>query len=217
LDRPAHTAFGYGQGLSYLCHYLPPSGRAGHFPRSASLMMALSSDRSATNRFNREFSSSSSFNRCAWSIFKPHQNRLDILNNLLKENRTNLQRLLDLYIAGEFDRDLLIDKKNRLENTIQALEREKVELEKLLNKNVITPEEELGLIEFARKVSEGIDDADYDFQARRQIVETLNLIAYLGYKDGQKTIRLKCVIGEAFYILSSCIPEPVVAVKPAGG
>lgn len=48
-----------------------PSGRAYCFPRRASLMVALSNDKSAANRLRRVFSCSNSHSWCAWSTFSP--------------------------------------------------------------------------------------------------------------------------------------------------
>ena len=49
---------------------------------------------------------------------KPLQDRLRIIEDLIDGNRTQLERLLDLYLVGEIPRDLLDERRSRLSQTI---------------------------------------------------------------------------------------------------
>jgi hypothetical protein len=53
-----------------------------------------------------------------------------------------MQRLLDLYLSGEFEKDILIDRKITLERTIAELEKERSRIKKSLIEQEITPEQE---------------------------------------------------------------------------
>jgi hypothetical protein len=53
---------------------------------------------------------------------------LGVVDDILTENRHQLERLLDLYLAGDFPREVLTDRKSCLETTIRSLERERTGL-----------------------------------------------------------------------------------------
>jgi hypothetical protein len=52
---------------------------------------------------------------------EPIRARLGVVDDILAENRRQLERLLDVYLAGDFPRELLTDRKSRLETTIRSL------------------------------------------------------------------------------------------------
>ena len=100
---------------------------------------------------------------------------------------------------------MLIDKKTDLEMTIAALERERASLLARLEAQNISEDQELTLIDFARKVSQGLGNADADFKTRRGIIEVLGVEASPAYEDGIKTMRIKRILGEEYYVLSPTI------------
>jgi len=53
---------------------------------------------------------------------EPTRRRLAVVDDLLADNQKQLDRLLDLYLSGDFQKDVLTDRKTRLEKTIRALE-----------------------------------------------------------------------------------------------
>ena len=53
---------------------------------------------------------------------KPLIDRLAIVDDLLADNRAQLERALDLYLTGEFPRGMLIERQARLQKTVDALE-----------------------------------------------------------------------------------------------
>jgi site-specific DNA recombinase len=130
---------------------------------------------------------------------------ISTIEGLLIEKRESLQRLLDLYISGEFHKEMLIEKKAELERTIAELEKERAELKASLAAQNITEEQEQTLIDFTRKIGKGLKNADSNFQTRRGIIEALGVEASLAYEDGQKTMRVKCFLGENYYVLSPAI------------
>jgi hypothetical protein len=58
----------------------------------------------------------------------PLRERLKVTEDLLADNRTQLKRLLDLYLAGNFPKEMLVESKTRLETTMEALEKERAGL-----------------------------------------------------------------------------------------
>jgi len=52
------------------------------------------------------------------------------------------------------------------------------------------------LKDFMAKVAPGIAVSDADFDTRRSVVEALNVKAKLTVEDGEKVVRVQCVVGE---------------------
>ena len=48
-----------------------------------------------------------------------------------------MRRLLDLYLSGEFEREVLTDRKSRIEAAIQAIERERETLAEMLERKTL--------------------------------------------------------------------------------
>jgi site-specific DNA recombinase len=122
--------------------------------------------------------------------------RLTIIEDLLTENRRQLNRILDLYLEGGFPKDMLVEKKARLEQTIHSLENEKQNLNGFIEEKTVTPEQIQDIQEFSRMVVEGIDLASCDFEAKRHILNLLDIQVVCTVDDkGEKFVRLKCVLG----------------------
>ena len=133
---------------------------------------------------------------------EPITRQVSIIENELSENRESLRRLLDLYLSGEFHKDVLITKKSKLEKTIAELEKERTALLGSLEKQTLTNEQEKSLLDFTQEIGKGMEKADESFQTRRKIIDMLGVKASLENQDGQKTMRIKCILGENFYVLS---------------
>jgi hypothetical protein len=114
-----------------------------------------------------------------------------------------LQRILDLYLEGDFSKDLLIEKKARLEHTIQSLQLERENLKEIANTRTITPEQVQSIQDFSRKIIEELDIMSCDFQAKKKIIDLLNVeVICMTNTDGEKLIKTKCILGENQYHVS---------------
>ena len=58
---------------------------------------------------------------------RPLRTRLALVQEMLETERAKLNRLLDLYLTGEFSRKLLAERHSRLEMQISSLEREQLD------------------------------------------------------------------------------------------
>ena len=126
----------------------------------------------------------------------PILERMKIVDDLLAENRRQLGRLLDLYISGSFAKDVLADRKTRLETTIRALEGERAGLVAQMQAASITDEQVLSLQRFAAKVAQGVDLAAASFEERRGLLADLKLAATLTVEDGYQVVRVRCAAGD---------------------
>jgi hypothetical protein len=130
--------------------------------------------------------------------------RVAIIDELLADHQEQLNRILDLYLEGDFPKELLVEKKRRLEETIRALESEKLDLKDFIEKRSLTPEEYEDIQEFSRKISEGINLVSCDFETRKQVIELLDIqVVCMLDDDGNKFVNLKCILGSDQYHLST--------------
>ena len=136
----------------------------------------------------------------------PLLHRLKIVDDLLVDNQSKYERLLDLYLSGDFPKETLIDHKSRLEQTIQSLEIEQSSLIAQLDHG-LTFEQESLIKDFAYQLSEGLSVADNQFQVRRQIIELLNVTATLTRENGQKVAYVTCVLGDNMFELKTNKPN----------
>ena len=123
----------------------------------------------------------------------------------LASNRAQLDRLLDLYLAGDFNREVLTDRKARLEKTITALEKERGELAAYLEARVLSVEQIQTIQEFAAKIGENLEAMGDDFDAKRGLVEALDVRVTLVVEDGQQLIYARCLLDEDVFLTSSTI------------
>ena len=125
----------------------------------------------------------------------PVQRRLDVVDDLIADHRRQLKRLLDLYLTTDFPKEMLAERKARLETTVIALERERADLVEQLEARTLTDEELQGIQSFAAEIAEGIEAAADSFQARRRIVERLDVQATVAIDEGRRMIHARCRLG----------------------
>lgn len=139
------------------------------------------------------------------SANKPLRERLDVVEDLLTNNRAQLERLLDLYLAGDFSREILTERKARLEATITALEKEQANLLAHLKARVLTTAQIQTIQEFAAKVTENLAAMHDDFEMKRRLVEELDVHVTLAVDDEKKVIYARCLLGEDVFLTSNTI------------
>jgi site-specific DNA recombinase len=127
---------------------------------------------------------------------EPMRARLRVVDDLIADNRTQLEKLLDLYLSGEFPKEVILDRRTRLEKTVSALERERADLATNLEKHLLTTEQIQTMQEFAAKVGEKLEVMGDDFDAKRGLIEALEVQATLTLEDGEKVVYARCILGE---------------------
>jgi site-specific DNA recombinase len=134
---------------------------------------------------------------------QPIRDRLDVVEEALTDANRQMDRLLDLYLSGEFTKDVLTRRHGELEQRIRELEREQAELQQQLEEDAITDDQVETLKSVARKVADGLDKADEHFETRRKIVDLLDVRVTLAIEDGEKVIEAECRIGEGSVAIAS--------------
>ena len=139
---------------------------------------------------------------------KPIQNRLDIIAKLSNEKRSKLDRLVDLYLQGGFEIEMLQERKMRLEAEIEALAQEHETLSSQI-KEALTLSQVNELISFTRQVAQGLDEADKDFDSRQKIIKYLDTKVYFSLEDGQEVAYLHCYLGALVRLRKDGVKEPI--------
>jgi hypothetical protein len=125
---------------------------------------------------------------------KPLRNRLAVVDDLLADNRRQLERALDLYLSGTFEQEILTGRKEKLNKTIIALEQERHSLTQQLESRSFTGEQIESIVEIARQISKGLETADGDFDVRRHLIEALDVQATLTVENDQKVAYVTCMV-----------------------
>ena len=128
---------------------------------------------------------------------KPLSDRIAVADDLIEEHQEQLARLLDLYLAGDFEKKLLLNRKQELEDTIEKLTAERNDLAESLEESAITDEQMETIEKLTRAFAEGLAAADEDFDKRRQLVELLDVTVTLTVEDGQRVAYPRFVLAEA--------------------
>ena len=124
----------------------------------------------------------------------PLHDRVVVIDDLLADKRGQLEKLLDLYLAGDFPRDVLTEKKLRLESLIASLEGERQAVTYAARQRLLSDKDIKTIEDMARKLSGELEVADVDFAARRQLIDTLDCRARLAVENGRKVAHVKCII-----------------------
>jgi len=128
----------------------------------------------------------------------PLRERLTAIGVKLEEHEGKIARLLDLYLAGDFGRDVLDARKAALEDQHMRLLEQQAHVEAQLEEQAISDEWLRESASWARTVRAGVEAARDDFEKRRRLVETLGVQGELWREeDDSKWLKLTCVVGEA--------------------
>jgi site-specific DNA recombinase len=125
----------------------------------------------------------------------PLRERLKVVDDLLADNRAQLGRLLDLYLERGFPKEILLDRKKRLETTIQSLEKERSSLVSSIDRNALTSDQVQTIKEFATKVAKGLERAEESFEVRREIIEALDVEVTVTVEQDKQMVYLRWISG----------------------
>jgi hypothetical protein len=125
---------------------------------------------------------------------KPLHDHLSMIDDLLADNRRELEKLLDLYLSSDLSKETFVDRKTRYETTVAALEKERADLIVILKSQTLTDEQIETIERFARKIAGGLEEAEEDFEARRHIIEGMDVQVRLIIEDGLKVAYVRWLV-----------------------
>lgn len=112
--------------------------------------------------------------------------RIESIDRQLADERSKVERLLDLYTENLFPMDMVDKRKRRVDRRIAALKRERDALVATLERRAAAKDRWAGIEAFASEVATGLDIADADFGTRRDIIETLDLSVTLALEGDER-------------------------------
>ena len=103
-------------------------------------------------------------------------------------------RQLDLYLNGEFAKELLTERKLRLEKAVADLKREHADATAQMQTVAITDDQVESLKAFCEEVRVGLDHAT--FEDKRRYFDLLDVRGKLAIENDGKVIYVKCLLGK---------------------
>jgi hypothetical protein len=80
--------------------------------------------------------------------------------------------------------------------TLDSLRAQRDEVKANLHEQAVDSDWVLTIMGFAEAMHDELIEAEEDFQARRRLVELLNVTGEVAFEDGDKVLYLHCVVGE---------------------
>jgi predicted ribosome quality control (RQC) complex YloA/Tae2 family protein len=123
--------------------------------------------------------------------------RIMVIQNLLDENRRQLQKVLDLYIDGKFSREVLMKRKKKFEKKIFDLAAELGWLTQTMEEWSNKSENVKRLQELIENIAPLLQEVDTNFIYRRRLVDYVNLQAAVSRQGARLKINITSGIGGA--------------------
>lgn len=121
------------------------------------------------------------------------QDRLQLVNNTLAETSSQLAKLLDVYLAGGFPKELLAERRGALERRRADLEQDRQQLLGHLSQ-VIWTEDKIQEVEAAvLEISDGLDAAT--FQDKLRYLDLLDVRSQYALEGDSRVVYVKCRLG----------------------
>lgn len=127
----------------------------------------------------------------------PIRRQADLTRSVLEGEQAKLNRLLDLYLSGDMPRELLIERKERLESAVSSLRAQYDALTLQINAAEVGRTDMVTLQEFVGAIGAKMSalDSESDFTIKRELVEGLDVRAMLAVEEDEQVIYLTCKIG----------------------
>lgn len=128
----------------------------------------------------------------------PLRQQLQLTTDLLGQEQAKLDKLLDLYLSGDMPKELLLERKTRLETAVSSLRTQWDTLTRQVEAKQVSQTDLETLQEFLASIGGGVVDVDAgnNFAAKRRIIEALDVQAVLAVKDGIQVVTVSCKIKE---------------------
>ena len=130
--------------------------------------------------------------------------RLEIIEKRIVETEQQLGKLLDLYISDSFPKEMLQERKARLEETLAKLRSEQGDISGHLQTSLISDEQIAGIEAFCAQLRPSLEDTD--FEQKRQIIDMLDVRGKLAIENDEKVVYVKCILGQQLLSVARTSP-----------
>ena len=124
----------------------------------------------------------------------PTRSRLATVEFLLSQNRAKMARLLDLFLTGDFEKDILTHRRGELQRVMDALEEERAKLLAAIDAYRLTEEQIASIPQLAAEVRAHLEGGEKDFARRRRVIEMLKVEGVLAIEDGVKVVHIRATL-----------------------
>ena len=115
-----------------------------------------------------------------------------MIERKIEEQEIQLGKLLDLYLLGDFARNMLTERKTRLEDNLASLNKEHQELRAMLEKVTMTDSQMEEIQEYCNSIRDRVDTASFD--EKRQLIELFDVRGKLAIENGEKVVHVTCLL-----------------------
>ncbi len=128
----------------------------------------------------------------------PIINQLEITKDLIAQQEKDLENKITNLdtVFSQRAKARLAKEIAQIEQALDRLELQKSELEARLQLETLTPEQIANVKAFAAKIRAGLLESDVNFEARREIVDLLDVRVICRVEDDNKVLDVECHIGQ---------------------
>jgi len=118
--------------------------------------------------------------------------RMEIIDQHLKDFELQQKKLLDLFLSGDFSQEMIAERKARIDLNIRRLLDEKNELNSHLNSGILDNEQIAEVEASFAKIRDKLENAS--FQSKRHLIEMLDVHGKLIIEVNRKVIYITCLL-----------------------
>ncbi len=144
------------------------------------------------------------YNNKIQEINAPIIRQIEIADKLISERQAEMSRLVDAFTKGIFEEDDILPKKKQLKEAIVGLQKQKQELNEKLAQQVISQQAIDDIMTLSKVVCLGVDFADNNLEARRQLMIALKVEVVITPLGGKRArVDASCILGGYDFVYGS--------------
>ncbi len=110
----------------------------------------------------------------------------------IEKQEDQLNKLLDLYLSGDFPREMLTERKTNLEKNIENLRKEHQEVSASLEEIILSENQMNEIQEYCDSIRDRLDTAN--FEEKRQLIDLFDVRGTLAIEDEEKVVHVTCLL-----------------------
>lgn len=118
--------------------------------------------------------------------------QIEIIDQQLDDLKNQQNKLLDLFLNGDFPKSLIDERKMKIDATSKKLMEERIDISSHLNKAVLDDVQIGEIEEFCASIQEKLETAS--FESKRHLIEMFDVHGKLTIENDQKIIEVTCLI-----------------------